>query len=85
MNFLPSFTNSCLKPLQLDSDLRDFPVNDTVILAQNNVSAGAVHLKHCFHSLADHVNVFWAMVVRVDHDTKTSETDYRWHETNLSA
>src|SRR5690348_5284541 len=60
-------------------DSVDFRPRESIVAAQFGWAVGTVQQEHGFARRADHVDMRGAMIVRVDHDPQTAESQDGWH------
>jgi hypothetical protein len=71
MDSYPSSTELVLKPLQFTSNWFHFCAPEPVTFSQLNRAIGTVQLENGLDPFTDHVNVFRAMIVGVNHHAVT--------------
>jgi len=79
MDRLPLPADSVEMMFKFIFDPRQFDPPETIILAQTHSSFPAMDLEHRFAAVTDHMQVCWSMVVDINHNSKTSNSQDRRH------
>ncbi len=69
MDPLPGRANAASVLLQNHLDVTQTNESETIVFAQSNRPAFAVHREYCLTAISYHVDVRRAMVIGVNHDT----------------
>jgi hypothetical protein len=65
---------------QFASNSRQIALCESIVLTHPDRAVRAIQAEYCLASSADYVHVRWTMIVRVNHEAQSAESQDRQHD-----